>query len=501
MSSAFFLCILSAIFLALPFLFPVTFPLAWFAFVPIFRVVQTVRGERRALLFGWLAGALANLIGFYWLVYTVRVFGGFSYGVSAIIYLLFGVLEGIQVALFALLICRFGPGPFQLFPPLFWIALEFWFPLLFPWHLASTQTAFLSLIQSADLVGPYGTSFLVMWGNSAIYRALVARGRTIRKAWMPAAALGCAVIGVLVYGQIRLTEVAARMGAAPTLTLAAVQGNIDVGFKWDPLQMRQNLKSHQDLTRRADGVPLVIWPETAIEEWVPESIERLPDGLFPRLESGGAHFIFGARSFRGTLSGPDFKAFNTAFLADGDGRVLKFYHKQVLLAFGEYIPFSGVLSRLPGVPPLAGFTAGEGPQTLDLPGGIKIAPLICYEDLMPELARGFVTRANANVLVNLTNDAWYGKSAAPWQHAWLAQWRAIETRRSLVRVTNTGLTSVINARGELTDTLPLFTPDLLIAKVAVLEGETVYARYGDWFPWTLTLVTLVVIAMRRKGED
>src|SRR4030095_5185146 len=182
---------------------------------------------------------------------------------------------------------------------------------------------------------------------------------------------------------------------------------------------------------------------------------------------------------RGTPKGPDPKAFNTAFLTDPRGVVLARYHKQVLLAFGEYIPFSGLLGLLPGVPLIEGFTAGDGPRTLDLPGGEKIAPLICYEDLMPEISRSFVREKKANLLVNLTNDAWYGRTVAPWQHARLAQWRAIETRRSLLRVTNTGVTSFINAKGEMVETLPIFTPAVLKTQLEILEGETFYVRFGD----------------------
>jgi len=143
-----------------------------------------------------------------------------------------------------------------------------------------------------------------------------------------------------------------------------------------------------------------------------------------------------------------------------------------------------------------GFTAGDGPHALDLPGGVKIAPLICYEDLMPELSRAFVREKKANLLVNLTNDAWYGSTVAPWQHARLAQWRAIETRRSLLRVTNTGVTTLINAKGERVETLPIFTPAVLKTQVEILEGETLYVRFGDWFAWGVTLLTLGIILVQ-----
>ena len=190
----------------------------------------------------------------------------------------------------------------------------------------------------------------------------------------------------------------------------------------------------------------------------------------PQFKSEQTHFIFGAKSFRGKPGTADFKVFNTAFFADATGRVLGRYHKQVLLAFGEYLPFSKVLALLPAMPLADGFTAGSGPVAFHMPGGIRIGPLICYEDLMPDLSRKFVKETRANILVNLTNDAWYGKSVGPWQHARLAQSRAIETRRSLLRVTNTGVTSLVDARGEMVQSLPMFVPEVMKSR----------GRYPGW---------------------
>jgi apolipoprotein N-acyltransferase len=117
---------------------------------------------------------------------------------------------------------------------------------------------------------------------------------------------------------------------------------------------------------------------------------------------------------------------------------------------------------------------------------------------MPVLSRRFVTEGRANLLINLTNDAWYGRTVAPWQHARLAQWRAIETRRSLVRVTNTGVTAVINAKGEIARTLPVFTAGVLAQSVEIMEGQTLYSRFGDWFAWLITLASVIVLLPPRK---
>jgi apolipoprotein N-acyltransferase len=153
---------------------------------------------------------------------------------------------------------------------------------------------------------------------------------------------------------------------------------------------------------------------------------------------------------------------------------------------------------LPALPFADGFTAGGGPRAFHLPRGVRAAPLICYEDLMPDLVRKFVAETRANVLVNLTNDAWYGQSAGPWQHLWLAQFRAIETRRSLLRVTNTGVTSLVNAKGELTQVLPTFTPAVMRSELDLMTGETYYVRFGDWFAWAITIIAAALLLFRIK---
>ncbi|HEY7320429.1 MAG TPA: apolipoprotein N-acyltransferase [Candidatus Binatia bacterium] len=496
MSRIIFGSLLSAVLLAAPFLAPILFPLAWIAFVPLFWAIGQAKTLRPAVIYGWLAGIFAHLIGFYWLVYTINVFGGFPYWVSVIVFLIYAALQGLEMAIFALLVRGVGFGPWQIFPALFWVSIEFLFPSLFPWHLANSQSSFSWFIQTADLVGTSGTSFLIMWCNAIIADGLFHRERGAQLRWVPAAVCGAFIIAALIYSWVRLAQLTAQMQTAAKLAVAAVQGNIGVGLKWDPKQMDANLNAHIRLTREISDVQLILWPESAVEEWLPENLSALPVPFVESLRLKNAYFIFGARSYRGNPNGPNAKAFNTAFLTDSRGVVLGRYHKQVLLAFGEYIPFSNLLGLVPGMPLMEGFTAGDGPHTLDLPGGERIAPLICYEDLMPELSRRFVGEKKANLLVNLTNDAWYGKTVAPWQHARLAQWRAIETRRSLLRVTNTGVTVFINAKGEMVEALPIFLPAVLKTKVEILEGETFYVRFGDWFAWGITLISVAIVLSR-----
>lgn len=490
--------VFAAALLAAPYLAPSLFPLAWIAFVPLFWALQRAGTARRAILYGWMMGFAAHLIGFYWLVYTISAFGGFPYAVSVLVFILYAALQAVQMALFALLVRSAGFGPLKTLPALFWIPLEFLFPLLFPWHLANSQAAFSWFVQTADLVGPYGTSFLVMWSNAAIYHAWRAREEAALGRYLPAAYAGLAVVVALVYGAGRLQSIDAEIADARKISVAAVQGNVDIDMKWNPALAQKNLAKHRELTAAVEAVPLVIWPESAIEAFIPEDLQVLPPEFMPALKSERAFFVFGAKSYRGKPGQAGLKMFNTAFFTDTGGRILSRYHKQVLLAFGEYLPFSRILSLLPAMPFADGFTPGPGPVAFHMARGIRIAPLICYEDLIPELSRKFVSEARANVLVNLTNDAWYGRSVGPRQHLWLAQSRAIETRRSLLRVTNTGVTSLVNAKGEIVKILPMFTGAVMQTDVEILNGETYYVRFGDWFAWSMTAIAVAVMLFYMK---
>ncbi len=487
------LCIASALLLAGPFLHPILFPIAWVAFVPLFWVISRADSLRRTICFGWLMGFVAHLVGFYWLVHTISVFGGFSYPLSSIIFLIYAALQGLQIAIFAPLVRGMGFGPLQIFPALFWVAVEFWFPLLFPWHLANTQSSFLWFIQTADLVGPYGASWVIMWCNGAIYGLMFATRRERRTCLLAVAYAALSVILSVTYGIQRLASVGKDMAEARKVSVAAVQGNIDVDLKWNPTKVKQNLEQYLNLTKQVENVPIVIWPESSVEVWLPDDFAVLPPELMPTLTAERAYFIFGAKSFQGSPGAANFRAFNTAFITDRSGRLLGRYHKQVLLAFGEYLPFAKVLSQLPAMPFADGFTPGDGPRVFYLFRQVRLAPLICYEDLMPDLSRRFVKETKANLLVNLTNDAWYGRTVAPWQHARLAQLRAVETRRSLVRVTNTGVTTLVNAKGEIGESLPIFTPGILKAEVEILDEETLYVSFGDWFAWVMTGMSLGIV--------
>ena len=493
--SLFGLSLLSAALIAAPFLWPILFPLTWLAPLPWLAALEDARHWRHALLSGALTGIFTIALGFHWLVYTIHVFGGVNYALAVTGFLLFVAYSAIPFVVFAALIRLCGTGPLGIFPPTFWVAVEFWFPNLFPWHIATGQTAFTPLSQSADLTGAYGATFVLLWAGTALYRILRARrGREPMRSAAWAAAGACTVLlAALVYGQVRLAQVTAEAGSARKVDVAVVQGNIDIERKGKAAFLKTNQDTYKNLSAAHAGADLVIWPESAMEKWLPENAGRVPPALLPPRHP---HMIFGAISYR-REPGNRIRRYNSAFAVDPAGTVLGRYHKRVLLAFGEYIPLAWLIGGVPGMPPIGdGFTPGTIESAFALPNGARAAALICYEDLMPALSRRFVRDEGANLLVNLTNDAWYGRTAAPWQHARQARWRALETRRAMVRATNTGVTAVIDPAGHMSEPLPLFSEGVLKAAVPLMEMETVYVRYGDWFAWLMTLVTAAALAGR-----
>jgi apolipoprotein N-acyltransferase len=303
------------------------------------------------------------------------------------------------------------------------------------------------------------------------------------------------LVAVVAYGAWRLPSVRADRVAAPALRVGVVQGNVGVERKGDRSFFTRNLADYRDLSDEVAGrVDLLIWPETVVQQ---------------RLSIAGTRFTPNAHPYPGAIQpllfgglGSDTRAtpprlFNSAFLVTEGGRIAGRYDKRVLVPFGEYMPLGDRFPALRAMSPATGnFSAGTSAAVLDLGSGARLGCLICYEDVIPWPAREAVA-AGATLLINLTNDAWYGDGAEPVQHQALAVWRAVENRRDLVRSTNTGLTAVVSATGEVLGELPTFEAATLVREVRLLAGpRTVYGRVGDTFGWSLVVVLGAVVARR-----
>ncbi len=458
------------------------YPLAWVAFVPLLMALAAARTQREAFRLGAIAGLATNVPAFYWLVYTIHVFGGFSYPIAAFFYLCLSAYSAAEFVLFALGVRLLGFGRLGLAVPVLWVGLEFLYPNLFPWRMANSQFRAPLLIQIGDLTGPFGLSFVILWVNAGI-ALLLRRPRRLA----PLAAAATAVVVVLSYGAERLASVEAAVARAPTVRVGLVQGNIGIREKGDVALFEINVGRYAELSEALQGdVDVLVWPESVAQWWVPADAPRLEPKQhpMPRLRK---FLVFGGLAYRyGAAEQPE--KYNSAFLIDGEGNVLGRYDKRVLLPFGEYVPGAGLIPALAELSPQTGdFTPGHRVVTLDVPNLVRFAPLVCYEDVPAGIARA-MTRDGAEALLTMFNDAWFGRSMAPYQHEALALWRAVENRRYFVRAGNAGVTGVIDPLGRVVGRLGMFTEETLRAEIRPLRMRTFYTRWGDVFAWTAVMV-------------
>lgn len=482
--------------IATSFLFFDLFPLAWLAFAPVLWAVQQCRDRRDAIRIGLVAGMFTNVPAFHWLTYTINVFGGFPQIVAVFFYLVLSLYASLQFVLFAVSLRRVGSGALALAAPILWVTLEFLYPNLFPWRMAHTQFHVPELLQIGELTGPYGLSFTLVWFAAGAVELALAPRR-----WAPlvcAAISGCLIAG---YGIWRLPQIDAAIAAAPKMRVALVQANISLEEKDDKSYFDVNLDRYAGLSEPIqDEIDLLVWPETVSQFWTPADTARLEGKShpFPGLRT---NLFFGGLAY--TLTGPrSADEHNSAFLIEPDGRVIGRYDKRILMPFGEFIPFDQYFPWIRQLSPAtAGFKAGTEAKVYTIPNnGMRLGTLICYEDLLSGMTRA-TTLAGAEALVTILNDAWYGESAAPHQHQALALWRTVETRRTLLRGSNTGVTSIIDAAGRVVDEGGLFTEEVIVGQVPRLNLLSPYVLFGDVYAWLVTALAAVWLFLPRPRDS
>jgi apolipoprotein N-acyltransferase len=475
------------------------YPLAWIGFAPLLVAVRPLAGagrRREAVVLGLIAGLAANVPAFSWLVYTMDVFGGFPTVVSALFYFILSLYSASQFALFALAIGRVGAGPLALAAPVLWVPLELLFWNLFPWRMANSQLELPLVMQIGDLTGPYGLSFVIVWANAAL-AALWTERR-----WRPLLGAAAAALVVVGYGVVRWPQIEAEVARSPALRVGLVQGNVGIREKGNSAYFDINIGKYRSLSRSLqDEVDVLIWPETVSHEWIDETATHLTarQHPFPGLVKP---LIFGGLGYEYTAAADEPRRYNAAFLIDASGRILDRYNKQILLPFGEFLPFSSWLPFIKDLSPNSGdFSAGTAMETLDVPGGARFAPLVCYEDVPAGIARQMAA-SGANVLLTIFNDAWFGDSMAPYQHEAIAVWRAIENRRYFTRVGNAGDTGIVDPWGRIVERLPLFVEGTIQAEIRLLEMRTFYTQYGDVFAWAVTALAALwlLVGGRNAGS-
>ncbi len=469
--------------------------LAWGAFVP-WLLMLSGAGVRNAFVLGLAFGAVFWLVTMYWLVHVT--FLG-----TAVLLAYLALYPAIFSAGYAYLLrapLSFSRRFFAL--PCLWVLLEFVRSHLFtglPWALmGNSQAGTPWLVQTADIGGVWLVSFLVMVSNVALAFCLEAKVPLADKGKAAACAL-ILLISAGAYGAVKMKGEGAP-SAARSCTISVVQGNIPQELKWDPRHREFILRRHLELYRSAAGQEkrpdLVVWPEASY----PGIVEETPQ-LFLALSQGVA--AEGVPLLAGAVTREEDRYYNAALLLDAQGARAQEYRKVHLVPFGEFVPFRRAFSFIPVINELGDITPGNERTVFSLECGVRFSSLICFEDLFPELSRAFVA-SGAQVLINITNDAWYGKSPAAWQHCQASILRAVENRVWVCRAANTGVSACIDPRGRVVSLVQdasgrkIFVPGTVAAQVAAAGAGTVYGKLGDWWVAVCALTAASAWIFRRK---
>jgi apolipoprotein N-acyltransferase len=475
-------------------------PLAFVAWVPLFVALQG-QTPRIATLLGWISGLTMNVAGFFWLQSMLRTFGGFP---APVCFLFVLIVCGYQGGRIALLGWLYGRATARGWPaaPVFagaFAASELLYPLLFPWFYAATVHQVPALTQLGELGGPVLVGVVLVAVNLALAEPLVARTarRALDMRMIGAGALSLA--SALGFGLWRIHGIDRAAAAAPTVAVGVVQANMGLFEKRVAYDegLRRHLRLSDEL--KARGADLLVWSETSAMR--PALEDDYEDELGEVAEQIRAPAIFGAVIVRRVEDERRYVLYNTAVSSDAKGRIGGRYDKQFLLMFGEYLPFGDSFPVLYRWSPNSGhFTPGRSldPLLVDVGGTThRVTALICYEDILPRFTNDAVRHADPELLVNMTNDAWFGDTSEPWEHLALAQLRAVEHRRYLVRGTNSGVSAVIDPVGRIVARSGTFRPETLLAPIHWLRGRTVYEVLGDW-PWVLVSLTMLVASFLKR---
>lgn len=446
----------------------------------------------------YLCGCLTYAIGFYWLAETVQLFGGFPQAIALAIFGLFVLVCAGQFSLCAFVIKRLPGrlGSSTLALPFGWVVSQFCWLGIFPWEPGHTQIGFPLFAQSADILGVTLLTFVMWWIGASFSVAVASRGRNIRP-------LLCCLFPFLLLLAYGYQQRRAFDQLQPDLAVALVQANISISEKSNLMFIEQNVERYIELSNSlVKSANLIVWPESVIQEWVSVHTSHVEEHPLLAMLPKGAAYLIGSLSFESKD-----RLFNSAFAIDTNGAVAPPYHKRILMPFGEYVPLAGIFPWLRQMTPIPkDFTSGNQVSVFDypaLPGAPRVAPLICYEDILPGLAAQSV-RSGATVLVNLTNDAWFGRSPAALQHHQIASFRAIETRRYLLRATNTGITAIVDPSGRTVGSLPAFAEGILQASVAPIDVTTPFVALGDMWSWRIVswlLLALTLLPTTRRSQS
>lgn len=483
--------------------------LAWAAFVPLIFAVKD-GGRRGGFVLGFVSGLVFYLGSVYWVINSMHDYGGVPVPVSVLVMVFLAAYLALYTGLFGLslpiILRRFSPLLQAMMIPALWVTLEYLRSYLltgFPWVLLGySQAPYLPLIQIADTTGVWGISFAVMAVNTAIFfnvRYLLMKEDSLPlKESLVAFAI---LASIASYGVMRMSLLEKETRFWNGMKAAVAQGAIDQGIKWDVRYQQHTVDVYRDLSIKAakTGAGFLVWPETALPFFF--GADPAKDAQVHAISRDTRSFILtGSPTYSYNPGSGSPGLFNSAYLLTPEGVVTGRYDKVHLVPFGEYVPLKKLL------PFLHKLTAGVGDFTAG-PGAIPIrynqegvGVLICFEAIFPEIAREAV-KNGATILVNITNDGWFGRSSAPYQHFAMTRFRAVENRSYVIRSANTGISAFVDPAGRVRKKTALFEKDIIVDDVLFRRGElTFYSRFGDMFAYGCFFLTGLLVIRGIKKE-
>ena len=469
----------------------------WIALAPLLLALTLNVSLPRAFALGLTTGIIYFGGTLYWLSGVMAVYGGLHPVVAGLVNFAFVAYVALYPSLFAVIMRRlfFSHGVRALVAaPLVWTTTELGRAYLFtgfPWVLLGySQATVLPIAQLASLVGVFGVSALV----ASVSAALV--GVAVGRWYVPAALVLAGVVAIALWGSVRESRgELTRMGQP--IRVGLIQGNVDQGQKWNAASASAIFEDYLNMTRRAisRGAQLVIWPESSTPFFF-EQDRANADELRAIARQARVPILLGSDQIE---RGRTTRYYNSAFLVRADGTTGGVYRKMHLVPWGEYVPLKRWLFFVsPLVEAVSDFSAGTDAVLLPVDGHL-VSTAICYEIIYPDLVRRFVT-GGSELLTTITNDAWFGRTAAPYQHFEQASMRAIEEGRYLVRSANTGISGIVDPYGRVIERSDIYQPAVLVGEARLLRVSTMYSRIGDVCAYASAVATLALLVVPLTGR-
>lgn len=495
--------------LTLAFPNPGFFWLAFFAFIPFLFVVRDC-SEKQASAYGLIFGLSHFFTLLFWIVYTINTYGFLPLWLCIPILFLLAFYLSLYTAVFSWFLVKFCKNQRLLIviAPALWVCLEIirsYALTGFPWELLGySQHRFSPIIQIADITGVYGVSFLILLANIFLFQLILfATGKDWQKkslrrqTLLITSASTILLFGLsLGYGYYKTGSIDTLITNSDTAVVSVIQGNIDQSVKWKKENQINTIKKYSRLSlQAAESKPdLIVWPETAAPFYYLYNkvlTKQVLDGI---KETKTAHLV-GSASFE--RINKNFVFYNSAYITAPNGTTLDKYDKVHLVPFGEYVPLQKLLPFINKITEQVGnFLSGKKGKLIQH-NDLKLGVQICFEVIFPGLSRASVNNG-ANLLVNMTNDAWFGKRSAPFQHFSMVVFRAVENRRAVARAANTGISGFIDPVGRVLSSTDLYVDAQQTYKLPLLKTITFYTQFGDVFSLLCLFLVVAVVIMEKR---